>query len=176
MGDSQPRRIEEFVAREIALALMLLALVLVQSALLLPTTLSPLLVLMLCRSLLVGPASASRWALYGGLSLDLMASSFLGTHTIALLSALLLPWWLLSRLSRSNWLLPILGVGIGATIYYAVLGLLTSWLVAPVPAQIYGLIVVLPGVLLALIPSLPVYLCMRWLEERRRGEVPIEIY
>jgi hypothetical protein len=27
-----------------------------------------------------------------------------------------------------------------------------------------------------LIPSLPVFLIMRWLEARRRGEVPIDVY
>jgi hypothetical protein len=65
MGYSQPRRIEEFAAREVGLALLLLALALAQSALL-PRpgdfVLNPLLVLTICQALLAGPAVAARWA------------------------------------------------------------------------------------------------------------------
>jgi hypothetical protein len=179
MGYSQPRRIEEFVAREIGLAFLLLALVLVQSALL-PRpngmTLNPLLLLTICQALLAGPANAARWAFYGGVSLDVFANITLGTHALALLAATLLPALMLARLSRRNWLLPLLGVGLGAAIYYTVFGLLLAFLVAPVAPQDYARIVVLPGVLLALIPSLPLFLIMRWVEMRRRGEVPVDVY
>lgn len=179
MGYSQPRRIEEFIAREIILALVLLALVLAQSALL-PRlngmTLNPLLLLTICQALLAGPANAARWAFYGGVSLDIFANSTLGTHALALLAAMLLPAVVLSRFSRRNWLLPLLGVALGAAIYYIVLGLLTALLVAPVSPQDYARIVVLPGVLLALIPSLPLFLIMRSVEMRRRGEVPVDVY
>jgi rod shape-determining protein MreD len=179
MGYSQPRRVEEFIAREIVLALLLLALALAQSALL-PhpnaLTLNPLLLLTICRALLAGPGNAARWAFYGGISLDVCAGSTLGTHALALLAAMLLPTLALARLSRRNWLLPLLGVALGAVIYYAVLGMLVALLVAPVVPRDYGLIVVLPGVLLALIPSLPLFLTMRWIEMRRRGEVPVDVY
>jgi hypothetical protein len=49
-------------------------------------------------------------------------------------------------------------------------------LVAPIDPRAYVLIVALPGVLIALIPALPLFLFMRWLEMRRRGEVPVDVY
>jgi rod shape-determining protein MreD len=179
MGDSRPRRIEEFVAHEVGLALLLLGLVLAQSALL-PRpnalTLNPLLLLTICQALLAGPASAARWAFYGGLSLDVCANSTLGTHALGLLAATLLPALLLARLSRRNWLLPLLGVELGALAYYAVLGLLTAILVGPLEPRAYVFVVVLPGLLLALAPALPLFLIMRALRVRRRGEVPVDVY
>ena len=179
MGDSRPRRIEEFLAREVALALLLLAVAMVQSALLprpAALTLNPLLLLTICQGLLAGPSNAARWAFYGGISLDICAGSTLGTHALALLSALLLPTLLLVRLSRRNWLLPLIGVELGALAYYTVLGLLTALLVAPFDPRSYVLVAVLPSLLLALAPALPLFLMMRALQIRRRGEVPVDVY
>jgi rod shape-determining protein MreD len=179
MGNSRPRRLEEFVAREVVLALLLLGLALAQSALL-PRpgalALNLLLLLTICHALLAGPASAARWAFYGGLSLDICANSVLGSHALALLAATLVPALVLARLSRRNWLLPLLGVGLGALAYYAVLGLIMTVLVAPVEPRTYMLVVALPEMLLALVPALPLFLTMRWLQMRRRGEVPVDIY
>ena len=179
MGDSRPRRLEEYVAREIGLALLLLALALAQSALL-PRpgglALNLLLLLTICHALLAGPASAARWAFYGGLSLDVCAGSTLGSHALALLAAVLIPALALARLSRRNWLLPLLGAVLGSTVYYAALGLITALLVAPVDPRAYGVVVVLPGIFLAVIPALPLFLAMRRLEMRRRGEVPVDVY
>jgi rod shape-determining protein MreD len=179
MGDSRPRRVEEFIAREVGLALLLLALVLAQSALL-PRpgalALNPLLLLTICQALLAGPANAARWAFYGGLSLDVCANSTLGTHALCLLAATLLPALVLARLSRRNWLLPLLGVELGALAYYALLGLLTAIMVAPVEPRPYLLVVMLPALLLALVPALPLFLIMRALRIRRRGEVPVDVY
>jgi hypothetical protein len=179
MGDSRPRRLEEHAAREIGLALLLLALALVQSALL-PRpgglALNLLLLLTICHALLAGPASAARWAFYGGLSLDICAGSALGSHALALLAATLIPALVLVRLSRRNWLLPILGASLGATAYYVVLGLITTLLVARVDPHTYGVVVALPGIFLAVIPALPLFLVLRWLEMRRRGEVQVDVY
>jgi hypothetical protein len=179
MGYSQPRRIEELAAREVGLALILLAVAMIQAALL-PRAddfaLNPLLVLVICRGLLAGPASAARWALYGGLGLDICADSPLGSHALALLAAVLLPALALARFSRRNWLLPLAGATLGASGYYVVQGLLLATLVAAVDPASYLLIVMLPGVLLTLIPALPLFLTMRWLEMRRRGEVPVDVY
>jgi hypothetical protein len=179
MGDSRPRRLEEYAAREVGLALLLLALVLAQSALL-PRpgglALNLLLLLTICHALLAGASGAARWAFYGGLSLDVCAGSALGSHALALLAAVLVPALALARLSRRNWLLPLLGAALGATAYYAVLGLITAVLVAPVDLYAYAVVVALPGIFLALIPALPLFLALRWLQTRRRREVPVDVY
>ena len=179
MGYSQPRRLEERIAHEIWLALLLLAAALVQSALLprpLGFILNPLLVLVVCQALINGPESAARWAFYGGLSLDMCADSSLGTHALALLAAALLASLALGHLSRGNWLLPLVGIVLGALAYHAVLALIWALLVAPIDPRAYMLVVVLPGTLMALIPSLPVFLIMRWFRRRRRGEVLVDVY
>jgi rod shape-determining protein MreD len=179
MGYSQPRRIEERIAYEIWLALVLLAIALIQSALLphpLGLVLNPLLVLVVCQALVTNPANAARWAFYGGLSLDLCADSLLGSHALALLAAVLLASWTLSRIGRGNWLLPLAGTFLGAIAYNLVLALIWLLLVAPIDPLAYIIVVVLPSTLVALIPALPVFLVMRWWARRRRGEVAIDVY
>lgn len=179
MGYSQPRRVEEYIARELVLALVLLGVALAQTTLLpRPLGFAPnlLLMLVICQALLAGPASAARWAFYGGLSLDICASSTLGSHALALLAAVLLDTLMFARLSRGNWLLPLLGALFGTLAYHAVLTTIRTLLIAPVDPQTYLLIVVLPETLVVLIPALPLFLIMRLIEGRRRGEVPVDVY
>jgi len=179
MGAAQPRRIEERLAREVWLALVLLGVALVQTTLLpRPLGAAPnlLLLLAICQALIAGPSSAARWALYGGLSLDLCADSVLGTHALALLAAVVASTLILTRLSRGKRLLPLLGVALGSLAYHAVIALLTSLLVQSVSPRVYELVVLVPSTLMILIPALPLFLSMRWLEGRRRGEVPVDVY
>jgi rod shape-determining protein MreD len=179
MGAAQPRRLEERVAREIWLALVLLGLALAQTTLLprpLGAAPNAMLLLTISQALIAGPASAARWALYGGLWLDLCADSVLGTHVLALLAAVLLPALVLARFSRTSWLLPLLGVALGSLAYHVTLILLTSILVAPVDPRAYAIVVLTPATLMILIPALPLFLLMRWLEGLRRGEVPVDVY
>jgi rod shape-determining protein MreD len=179
MGSAQPRRVEERIAREVILALAMLAIALVQAALLpRPLGLVPnlLLLLSVCRALIVGPADAARWAFYGGIGLDLCADSPLGTHALALLATVLVASLAFGRMSRGNWLLPLVGVALGALAYHAVLALITSVLVGLVELRAYLLIAMLPGLLAVLVPALPLFLFMRWVEGRRRGEVPVDVY
>jgi rod shape-determining protein MreD len=179
MGSAQPRRIEERVARELWLALALLALALAQSTLV-PRVfgIAPnlLLLLTVCQALIVGPANAARWAFYAGLSLDVCADTALGMHALALLAAVLVSALTLARFNRGNWLLPLAGIAFGSLAYHAVLGLITMVLVAPISLRGYVLVVVLPATILMLVPALPLFLSMRWLEGRRRGEVPVDVY
>ena len=57
-----------------------------------------------------------------------------------------------------------------------VLALITSLLVAPTDPRMYTVVVALPATLVILIPALPLFLIMRLVEGRRRGEVPIDVY
>jgi rod shape-determining protein MreD len=178
MGYSQRRRLEEQAARELLLILALLGVALVQTALLpRPLGAAPnlLLLLTICYALVGGVARGARVAFYGGLALDLCASTPLGTHALALLGAALATV-LLGWLSRGNWLLPLLGAALGALAYHAVLALITSLLVAPVDPQAYALVAAVPDGLATLVPALPAYMALRWLNGRRRGEVPIDVY
>jgi rod shape-determining protein MreD len=167
------------VARELWLGLALLALALGQAALmprLLGLTPNLLLLLTVCQALIAGPANAARWAFYAGLGLDLCADTALGSHALALLAAVLVAALTLARFSRGNWLLPLVGIVLGSLAYHAVIALLTMLLVAPSSPRVYLLVVALPATILVLVPALPLFLSMRWLEGRRRGEVPVDVY
>jgi rod shape-determining protein MreD len=179
MGPTQPRRIEERIARELWLALALLALALTQAALmprLLGAAPNLLLLLTVCQALIAGPANAARWAFYAGLGLDLCADTALGGHALALLAAVLVAALTLARFSRGNWLLPLVGIVLGSLAYHVVLALITTVLVAPISPRAYLLVVVLPATILVLVPALPLFLTMRWLDGRRRGVVPVDVY
>jgi cell shape-determining protein MreD len=179
MGTAQRRRIEEVIAREVLLLLALAALAAAQTAMLprlfgMPANL--LLTLTICQALLAGPANAARWAFYGGLALDLFAPSPLGAHALALLAAILAAALPFGRLSLTNWFVPLLAVLFGALAYVATLGALTSLLVAPLDWRTYLPIVGMPEVLIALVPALPLFLLMRLIRSRMRGEVPVDVY
>ncbi len=179
MGHSRQRRIEEIVVHEVALFAALFVVALVQTALLprpFDVPLNLILLLAVCHGLIAGATSAARWAFYGGLALDLCAMTFAGMHALALLTGVIVSTVLVSRLSRENWLVPILGVAIGAFLYHAVYALLLTLLVAPVDFEGYALAALLPDTLIALIPALPLYLVFRWNEDRVRRRVPVDVY
>jgi rod shape-determining protein MreD len=179
MGHSRQRRIEEIVVHEVALFAALLVVALVQTALLprpFDVSLNLILLLAVCHGLIAGATSAARWAFYGGLALDLCAMTFAGMHALALLTGVIVSTVLVSRLSRENWLVPILGVAIGAFLYHAVYALLLTLLVAPVDFEGYALAALVPDALIALIPALPLYLVFRWNEDRVRRRVPVDVY
>ncbi|MFP4436581.1 MAG: rod shape-determining protein MreD [Chloroflexaceae bacterium] len=187
MGNSQPKRIEEFLAREILLIFGLVALALVQVTLL-PSPLgfppALLLILAICR-LLVGigegeshpessVAAAIRWAFYGGIGLDLCSASPLGSHALALLLAVILVALVTRhlRVEGEGLLLPILAVLLGMLVYEGMLALLLygptlAQSLAPVDWQRYAVVVVLPSILQALIPTLPLFMLLRWLFRTR---------
>ncbi|WP_322513224.1 rod shape-determining protein MreD [Chloroflexus sp.] len=165
MGDSQPKRIEERLARELGLALILLVLALAQVTLLTgPAGFSiPLLLVLAIARALVGAGTAEPvrglmrglwWAFYGGVALDLLSTMPLGSHALAHLLAVAVVGLAARRFAVERPLVPLLAVAFGTTIYEAVLALIA--LPAIGDWQTYALIVVLPSVLLALIPTLPV--------------------
>lgn len=134
-----------------------------------------MLLLVICRSVVAGLPSASRWAFYGGLSLDVCAGSMLGSHALALLVAVVCAGLPLARLHRDNWLLPLVGALLGTLGYHLVLAALTMLLVAPISVRAYALAAV-PDLITTLVPALPLFLAMRWYARWRRGEVPVDVY
>lgn len=172
MGDSQSRRLEERLAREVARIVALVALALIQTTLLL-TPLGfalPLLVVLVVSRVLVGLATpfpdselsyALRWAIYGGLTLDILSASPLGAHALALLLAALAVIITTRRLRLEGPLIPLLAVLLATLIYETSLALLTQ--PAPLEWASYSRFVILPTLLLALILTLPIYVTMRWM-------------
>lgn len=171
MGDTQRRRIEEIALREIAVILVLMAVAVVQSAILirpLGLTINVLLLLTICYTLLGGVGRAARWAFYGGLWLDLCSFGPIGLHPLALLGAAMAVGTLFGSFSRSNWLVPLGAALAGSVIYTLILGALTHALVAPLDVQHYIVAAALPDLVTTLIPALPLYLLMRiWMQARR---------
>lgn len=172
MGDTQRRRLEEILAREVGLILMMAGLALVQVTLLItPLGFSaPLVaVLVICRTLIgVGSAfpdngvsSGMRWALYGGLALDILAATPMGSHALALLLAALTIAAATRRLRVDRPLVPLLAILVAMPIYEVILALLTQS--APVTWPTYARVVLLPSLLVALIPTLPIFFGLRWL-------------
>lgn len=179
MGYSQPRRIEERIAREIVLALFLFVAAALQTTVIpRPLGFPPNLVLILaiCQALIVSVPRASRWAFYGGIALDICSASLIGLHALALLFAIFAASLPLMRMSRENWLLPILGALFGSFGYYVALGLLTVAFDGMLDPRAFTLVAMLPDMLATLIPALPVFLLWRAWLSRRRGEVPVDVY
>lgn len=174
MGDTQSRRIEERLAREFGLFGLLTLMALLQTTLL-GTPLGfavPLVqVLVFCRTLLglgsafpdVGVARAMRWAFYGGLALDLFASTFFGSHVLALLLASTLIVAGVRRLHVERPIIPLVAIAGGTLVYEAVLGLILQIGGLPIDWARYALVALVPAVLVALIPALPIFFGMRWL-------------
>lgn len=171
MGDSQPRRLEERVARELGLIGLMAMLALLQVTLLqLPLGFPVPLVLIavVCRTLLgassafpdSGVSVALRWALYAGLTLDFLATTPLGSHAFALLLTVAVVAFATRRLSAERVFLPILATLCGTLIYETVLALLT--VPQPIDWAAYTQVVLLPTALIALIPALPVFFFLRW--------------
>jgi rod shape-determining protein MreD len=173
MGDTRSGKLEERLANELLLLLGLLVLALVQTALLpRPLGFPPalLLIVVVCRALIAlsssapdhGVGVAVRWAFYGGIMLDICAATLLGTHALALLLAVLAVVVLLARLRVSSGLLPLLGVLLGMLVYELTLALAYAATVAPLDWSQHLLVIVLPSVLVALVPTLPIFALLRW--------------
>ncbi|NTW98119.1 MAG: rod shape-determining protein MreD [Oscillochloris sp.] len=171
MGDSQPRRLEELLARELGLILTIGALALVQVTLLaMPLGFSaPLLLVLVIGRTLIGVGSAFpdrgvirglRWAFYGGLALDVLAATPLGSHILALLLAAFVVAAATRRLRMEGPLLPLLAMIAASLIYESVLALLLQ----PGPINWFSTaqVALIPGMLVALIMTLPAFFVLRW--------------
>jgi rod shape-determining protein MreD len=176
LGDSQPRRLEELIAREVGLIVTIGAIALAQVTLLstpLGFSAPLLLVLALCRTLIgVGSAFPDsgvirglRWSLYGGIALDVLAATPLGSHALAMLLAAFIVAASTRRMRIEGPLLPILAVLAGSLIYEAVLALLLQ--PGPINWASTARVAMVPGVLTALILALPAFFVLRWILRRQ---------
>lgn len=124
-------------------------------------------VLVICRTLLgvgaalpdVGLSRALRWALYGGMALDVFAATPLGAHALALLLAVLVVAALTRRLRVERPAVPLLAVLVGMLIYEAVLALFLH--PGAIDWRSYLILVMLPSVVVALPPTLPLFFLLR---------------
>lgn len=177
MGDSRPGKLEERLAQEVILIISAVVLVLVQTTLL-PTPLgfppAILLILVICRILLgVGSAApeadigiAIRWAFYGGISLDICAVTPIGSHSLALLLAIIVVVMIASQFHVGGALLPLLTVLLGTLIYELTLAIIYHLTVAAIDWGRYVMVILIPGILVTLIPTLPIFHLMRWRMQR----------
>lgn len=124
-------------------------------------------VLVICRALLgvsdafpdVGLGRALRWALYGGLALDVFGATPLGAHALALLLGVLVVTAFTRRLRVERPVVPLLAVLVGMLIYEMVLALFLH--PGAIEWRSYLLMVVLPSVVIALAPTLPLFFVLR---------------
>ncbi len=177
MGDTQSRKLEEYIVHELLLIVCMTGLAIVQTTLLpAPLGFPPnlLVILVVCRALMsmeapspeVGTDQAIRWAFYGGIALDLCAATPIGSHALALLLAAALVILLGWRLQMGGALLPLLAVLLGTLVYELVLALINHYTVASVDWGSYALVVLVPSALLTLIPALPIFHLFRWQRNR----------
>lgn len=171
MDYSQPRRLEEHLVRHLLQALLLIGLALIQVTLLPPIfgfPPNPLLLIIVLLTLLYGVGVGARLAFIAGSTLDLLAATALGSHTLALLGAIAVIAGLAIGFRRENPLLPVAAMIVGAICYE----LLFAFAARLVPLaweswRMYLSVVVLPGALLATIPALPLFLILRWWSRRQ---------
>jgi rod shape-determining protein MreD len=172
LGDYQSRRLEELLARESGLIVLIGALALAQVTLLVtPLGFSAplLLVLAICRILLgVGSAFPDngvlrglRWSLYGGLALDILAGTALGSHALALLLAAVAVAAATRRLRIEGPLLPLIAVLVSSLIYEVILALLLQ--PGPIDWVSTARVALIPSLLMALIITLPIFFVLRWI-------------
>lgn len=167
----QQSRIEVRLAREAGLILLLLVLALVQIALLpRPLGFVPpfMLVIVVCRALVSGANDGLRWAFYGGLALDICIGSFLGSHALALLVAVIIIMSVMRSIRVEHWLFPIAAVFVGTIIYEGILAFMYAWFTTPIEWQSYAIVVIIPSAVLAVIPALPIYMIIRQISRWRQ--------
>lgn len=175
MGDRK-LKIEQQILHQIGRALLLFAIALLQ------TSLAPtlwrfradwVLVAVVVWTLLRGLVPGLRWAIYGGLALDVLGVYPYGSHPLALMLCVLVIVFITEPLDREHPLL-VMACAMGAALLYnGVLALVQGWTLAPVPWPSYGLTVIAPIAILDTIIAIPAFAVLRRIE--RRGQPLIEV-
>ncbi len=172
-------KIEERIGYELRAILILFGMVVMQKIIVitwigLAVNLGLLLVVL--RVLLEPVTQVVRWALYGGLLLDVTSGARLGVHAIALIIAVGIVYVLLSRITSESWVLPIVAVLVGGIVYHLCNALLLVVQFGGYDFLAYLTAVALPEMLMIVIPALPIFLLLRWVRSIRRGELPLDVY
>ena len=127
-------------------------------------------------TILQGLLPGVRWALYGGISLDLLGSMPIGSHIVALLLCVAMIAVIVEPLERDQPML-ILAVMLLATMVYGfTLMIILQLSSGPVPWQRYPLVVVVPTALINTIWSLPVFALLRRVHSRGQSASTIELF
>jgi rod shape-determining protein MreD len=174
MGDYRPK-IEQRILRQIMRALMLLSLALVQ------TSLAPtfwrfradwVLIVVIGWTILRGLIPGVRWAIYGGLSLDLLGVMPVGSHLLALLLCVTGVALVIEPLDREQPLLLIGAILAASLLYGAILALLHSVSSNDLPWRSYLLVAIVPTAIINTILAIPTFALMRRMY--RRGQPTVE--
>jgi rod shape-determining protein MreD len=172
-------KIEERIGYELRAILILFGMVVMQKIIVITwigLAVNLVLLLVVLRVLLEPVTQVVRWALYGGLLLDVTSGARLGVHAIALIIAVGIVYVLLSRITSESWVLPIVAVLVGGIVYHLCNALLLVVQFGGYDFLAYMTAVALPEMLMIVIPALPIFLLLRWVRSIRRGELPLDVY
>ena len=121
-------------------------------------------------SLLRGAEEGMLWALIGGLALDALSSARLGVNTLPLLLISFLAGLWQRGLVRLDVLIPFLAIPIATLVYQGAMVALLKLLGWPATWRASLRYAILPTTLLNTLLMPIVYVGMRWIHRRTRGE------
>ena len=176
MGDYRPK-IEQRIVHELRCSAILLVIALVQTGLA-PTLwyfrIDWVLLAVVCMTLLHGFVTGLRWALYGGLALDILSPLPLGSHLLGLVLVVTAVAVVTEGFPRDNRLVPTVTVILVSLFYAATLGGVMSAIGRPVVWTRYPITIMLPGALANGALALPVYLLVERLSRGSRAGIELE--
>ena len=174
MGDYRPK-IEQRIMRQFGRAALLLSVALLQTALA-PTfwrfRADWVLIVVIGWTILRGLIPGARWAIYGGLSLDLLGILPLGSHLLALLCCVIVVATIAEPLDREQPLLLITAMLGASLLYGSILALLLPLTNFVVPWRYYTLVEIVPTAIINTILAIPTFALLRRLH--RRGQPIVE--
>lgn len=177
MHEQRPK-IEQRILRQVGLAGLLLGVALLQTALA-PTLwrfrVDWVLLITVSWTLLHGLFPGLRWAIYGGIALDLLGAMPIGSHLLALLLSVCIVALITEPLDRNQPLL-ILAVLLGAALIYGVtLTLILHSIGQAIPWARYPLVVIVPTAIIDTIIAIPVFGLIRRFEQRGQPAFATEL-
>ncbi len=177
MNEYRPK-IEQRIARQVLRALLLLSVALLQTALA-PTLwrfrVDWVLLLVVGWTLLRGLLPGLRWAIYGGVALDLLGAMPMGSHLLALLLCVCGVTLLVEPLDRDQPLLLLATLLLAALLYGFTLMLVLHMTGQSLPWHRYPLVVVIPTAIINTIAAVPTFALLRWLDQRGRPVAAAEL-